>query len=207
MPATAEQQTERGSDARDAILDATRECILETGYAQLSTRRITERAGVPLSQLHYHFGSKHGLVLAALHRENQRRLERQAALYDDSRPLWKQWEQACDYLEEDLDSGYVRVLQEMAAAGWSNEEIAAAVRNDLNGWFRLLTSVAERLIAEHGPLGPFRPKEIAALVGLAFLGAESMLLLGIPETHVPCRAALRRVGELIRAVETAGRSD
>ncbi|HEX7060859.1 MAG TPA: TetR/AcrR family transcriptional regulator [Woeseiaceae bacterium] len=203
MAAIADQ-TVRGGEVRDALLDATRQCLLETGYAQLSTRRITERAGVALSQLHYHFGSKHGLVLALLARENARLLERQRAMYEDTRPLWKQWEQACDYLEEDLESGYVRVLQEMAAAGWSNEEIAAAVRDDLRGWFRLLTSVIEKLLADFGPLGGFRAKEIATLVGLAFLGAESMILLGIAESEMPCRAALRRVGDLIRALETAG---
>jgi AcrR family transcriptional regulator len=205
--ATSARDLERRNDVRDAILDATRQCILETGYAQLSTRRITERAGVALSQLHYHFGSKHGLVLAVLRRENERLLGRQTAMYEDSQPLWKQWEQACNYLEEDLESGYVRILQEMTAAGWSNEEIADAVRADLRGWFTLLTSVLERFIAAHGPVGPFRPKEVAALVGLAFLGAEAMLLLGVPETELPCRAALRRFGEIIRAVETAGSSD
>lgn len=206
MAATAEP-VERGDDVRDVILEATRQCILETGFAQLSTRRITERAGVALSQLHYHFGSKHGLVLAVLQRENERLLGRQASMYEDARPLWKQWEQACDYLEEDLESGYVRVLQEMTAAGWSNEEIADAVREDLRGWFHLLTGVAERFITEHGPVGPFRPKEVAALVGLAFLGAEAMLLLGVPETALPCRAALRRVGDVIRAVETGPGAD
>lgn len=200
--ATTARELERGQDVRDAILDATRHCLLETGYAQLSTRRITERAGVALSQLHYHFGSKHGLVLALLRRENDRLLSRQGGMYDDPRPLWQQWEQACDYLEEDLESGYVRVLQEMTAAGWSNEEIANAVRSDLRGWFDLLTAVTEQLVARYGPLGNFRAKEIATLVGLAFLGAESMLLLGVPETEMPCRAALRRVGELIRALES-----
>lgn len=90
----------------------------------------------------------------------------------------------------------------MTAAGWSNEEIADAVRADLNGWFRLLTAVCEQLVARYGPLGNFRAKEIATLVGLAFLGAEEMLLLGVPETEVPCRAALRRVGELIRVLES-----
>ena len=43
-------------------------------------------------------------------------------------PLWRQWERACDYLDDDLESGYVRVLQEMIAAGWSDAEVAAAVR-------------------------------------------------------------------------------
>ena len=45
-------------------------------------------------------------------------------------PLWQRWERACDYLDEDLASGYVRILQEMMAAGWSNPEIAAAVRRN-----------------------------------------------------------------------------
>jgi AcrR family transcriptional regulator len=193
----------RSPDARNAILDAARDCILETGYAQLSTRRITERAGVPLSQLHYHFGSKHGLMLAALKRENERRLQRQTALYDGDQPLWKQWEHACDFLEEDLDSGYVRVLQEMTAVGWSNAEVAAAVRADLEGWFRLLTGVAARLADRRGKLGPFEPQHVATLVSLAFLGAETMILLGVPEARLPCRASLRRVGALIRAAETA----
>jgi AcrR family transcriptional regulator len=164
---------------------------------------ITERASVPLSQLHYHFGSKHGLMLAALNRENERRLERQTTLYDSDQPLWKQWEQACDFLEEDLESGYVRVLQEMTAVGWSNAEVAAAVRADLEGWFRLLTGVAGRLADDHNKLGPFEAAHVATLVSLAFLGAETMILLGVTEQQLPCRASLRRVGALIRAAEAA----
>jgi hypothetical protein len=34
---------------------------------------------------------------------------------------------ACDYLEEDLASGYVRVLQEMLAAGWAEPALAEQV--------------------------------------------------------------------------------
>ncbi|MDF2743809.1 MAG: hypothetical protein K0S88_5186, partial [Actinomycetia bacterium] len=57
------------------ILDAARSRLLADGYAGLSTRKVAEEAGVPVSQLHYHFGSKQGLVLALLEEENQRRLE------------------------------------------------------------------------------------------------------------------------------------
>ena len=64
-----------------AILNAARSRLLEDGYAGLSTRRIAQEAGVPLSQVHYHFGSKGGMVLALLEAENERRLSRQATLY------------------------------------------------------------------------------------------------------------------------------
>jgi AcrR family transcriptional regulator len=40
----------------EQILDAARRSLLAAGYARLSTRQIAEDAGVPLSQIHYHFG-------------------------------------------------------------------------------------------------------------------------------------------------------
>jgi hypothetical protein len=53
-------------------------------------------------------------------------------------------EQACDFLEDDLDWGYVRVLQEMVAAGWSNAGIGAAVR-ELLGFDREVLPIRSAL--------------------------------------------------------------
>lgn len=188
-------------ETRQQILDAARGCLLEAGYAKLSTRRIAQTAGVALGHIHYHFGSKRQLILEVLAQENGGLLERQSQMYGDDVPLWKQWEQACDYLDADLRSGYVRVLQEMTAAGWSDPEVAAAVGTCLQGWFDLLTGVAERAERRLGSFGPFDAADIGALVGDAFLGAETMLLLGVNEADVPHRSALRKVGAWIRALE------
>src|SRR6185436_19390513 len=97
----------------------------------------------PLSQIHYHFGSKQGLVLALLDHLNDRLLERQSATFGEPMPLWRRWERACDHLDEDLASGYVRILQDMIAAGWSNPEIAEAVLRNLRGWYALLKGLAK----------------------------------------------------------------
>ena len=110
----------------------------------LSTRRVADLAGVPLSQIHYHFGSKRQLVLAVLAAENERLLERQAEMYDAPDPLWVRWDRACDFLDADLRSGYVRILHEMIAAGWSDAEVASSVREMISGWFMLLADVARR---------------------------------------------------------------
>ena len=115
-------------DTRSRIVEAARRRLLADGYAGLSTRKVAEEAEVPLSQLHYHFGSKGGLVLALFEEENKRRLDRQTRMYAEDTPLWRRYEQACDFLEDDLESGYVRVLQEMIAAGWSSEQVGDAVR-------------------------------------------------------------------------------
>ncbi|HSJ36553.1 MAG TPA: helix-turn-helix domain-containing protein [Acidimicrobiia bacterium] len=186
---------------RESILTAAKEALLEAGYARLSTRRIAEAARVPLSQIHYHFGSKSNLVLEVLEEENRRLLQRQEMMYGQEMPLWKRWEQACDFLEDDLESGYVRVLQEMTAAGWSDDEVAAAVREDLQRWFALLEDVAGEAAARMGGLGPFTPAEVSVLAGAPFLGIEALMLLGFTENQIPMRSALRKTALLIRSIE------
>jgi AcrR family transcriptional regulator len=182
-------------------LAAAKRALLDGGYANLSTRAIAEEAGVPLSQIHYHFGSKQNLVLELLEDENRRRLGRQAAMYESDMPLWKQWVQACDYFDDDLESGYVRVLMEMLAAGWSDPEIANAVGAELRGWFELLADVARRAAKRFGTIGPFTPEELAALAGMPFIGAEAIILLGLDDSAIAARSALRKIGEVIRMVE------
>jgi len=188
-------------DTQLELLAAAEVCLQRDGYGELSTRRVAEHAGVPLSQIHYHFGSKQGLLLALLDHLNKRLLERQAATFAQPMALSRRWERACDFLDEDLSSGYVRILQEMMAAGWSDPELAAAVRRDLNGWFVLLTALAEEAAQRFGGLGPFTPAEVASLVGAAFLGGEAGILLGFESDRAPIRQALRRFGELIRLAE------
>jgi AcrR family transcriptional regulator len=188
-------------DTRLRILTAAKGVLLEVGYAHVSTRGIAEAAGVPLSQIHYHFGSKQKLMLAVLDMENQMRLSRQATMYEADKPLSEQWLQACDFFDDDLESGYVRVLMEMTAAGWSNAEIAEAVSAQIQGWFDLLADVARRAIKRFGPLSPFTPEELAALAGLPFLGAEAVILLGLDEAKITGRPALRKIGELLKMLE------
>lgn len=193
----------READTAGSILEAARTRLLADGFARLSTRRVAQEAGVPLSQVHYHFGSKGGMVLALLESEDRRRLARQTAMYAQGSSLWQRYEQACDFLDDDLESGYVRVLQEMIAAGWSTPDVAEKARAILSGWYRLLVEVANEASTRFGGLGPFSPGEVAALVGCAFIGAESQILLGFDRHQVPIRAALRRVGVLIRRYEEA----
>ena len=197
-------RAETVADTRAQIIEAARSRLLDVGHAALSTRKVAEAAKVPLSQLHYHFGSKQGLLLAVLEDENRRRLDRQTAMYASDHPLWQRYEQACDYLEDDLDSGFVRILQEMIATGWADERIGEAVRSLLRGWFELLTDVAAEAESRHGPLGPFTHQETGTLIGLLFMGAESMILLGFDRHDLPVRSALRRVGLLIRHMEEHG---
>jgi len=189
------------------LLEAAKKVLRQSGYAGLSTRDVAAVAGVPLSQIHYHFGSKQGMVLALFEHLNAQLLDRQDALFGDpALKLSAQWERACDYLDDDIASGYVRVLQELIAASFSDAEVAKVVRAGIMGWVDLIVGVARRAEEKFGGLGPLTPEEIGAFAANAFIGAESLYLLGLEKKGVPLRQALRRVGDLIRLAER-GQSD
>jgi len=195
--------SERSNDTAARIVAAARSRLLSDGYAALSTRAVADRAGVPLSQIHYHFGGKRGLVLALLDDENRRLVARQRRMYGSEAPLSRRYEQACDLLDEDLASGYVRVLQEMIAAGWSDDAVARQVLTLLRSWFDLLLDVAREAEQRFGSLGPFSPADIAGLIGLSFLGGEAVILLGDDDWSRGTRTWLRSVGRLISGLEQA----
>jgi AcrR family transcriptional regulator len=184
------------------LLEAAKKVLRQNGYAGLSTRDVAAAAGVPLSQIHYHFGSKQGLMLALFEYLNAQLLGRQNAMFDDpALKISEQWDRACAYLDDDIASGYVRVLQELIAASWHDAEVAKVVRAGIMGWVDLIVEVARRAERELGGLGPFSPEEVGALVANAFIGAESLYLLGFERRGSPVRQALRRVGDLIRIAE------
>jgi AcrR family transcriptional regulator len=186
-----------------SLLEAAKKVLRQNGHSGLSTRDVAAAAGVPLSQIHYHFGSKQGLMLALFDYLNAQLLDRQNAMFHDSKlTLSQQWDRACDYLDEDIDSGYVRVMQELIAASWADPAVAKVVRTGLMGWFELITDVVRRAERELGSLGPFSAPEIAALISGAFIGGESLYLLGAEKKGAPVRQSLRRVGDAIRIAES-----
>lgn len=185
------------------VLEAAKKVLRQKGYAKLSTRDVAAAAGVPLSQIHYHFGSKQGMLLALFEYLNSQLLDRQSVLFHDKTlKLSEQWDKACDYLDEDIGSGYVRVLQELIAASWADGAVAKVIQTGIMGWITLIAELARRAEREFGGLGPFTADEVAILVGNAFIGAESHYLLGLEKKGAPVRQALRRFGDLIRIMES-----
>jgi AcrR family transcriptional regulator len=189
-------------DTSIVLLEAAKKVLRQKGYSGLSTRDVATAAGVPLSQIHYHFGSKQGMVLALFEYLNAQLLDRQNTLFQDpSLRISEQWDKACDYLDDDIASGYVRVLQELIAASWADAEVAKVIRAGIMGWIRLIAELARKAERQFGGLGPFTADEVAALIANAFIGAESLHLLGSERKGTPVRQALRRVGDLIRMAE------
>jgi AcrR family transcriptional regulator len=188
----------KGQATRERIVQAAREVLIAHGHAGTSTRAVADAAGVNLSQVHYHFGGRHGLLIEVFRRENEALLARQQALYAAPGPLSDKWRVACDFLDQDLHSGYVRVLWELWAAGLTDPELAAGWREAVSGWRELLEEVFAAWVAEVGVELPITPRVMATLVANIFYGIEVDLLAGLEAPH---REVLDAIGALIERAE------
>jgi AcrR family transcriptional regulator len=72
-PSPRRSQAERSAATRDALLDATIACLVEHGYANTTTSRVAERAGVSRGAHLHHFQTRDELVAAAMERLAERR--------------------------------------------------------------------------------------------------------------------------------------
>ena len=132
--------------------------LLERGYGGTSTRAVAEQAGVPLSLVHYHFGDKRSLLVAVLERPERLLLGGSTRCYAEPGPLAEKWRIACEFLDEDVRSGYVRVLWELWAAGLADDALAERWRSTMGRLARPAASVFERWARELDLELPLSPR-------------------------------------------------
>src|SRR5437763_997275 len=80
--ATTRTQAERSATTRQALLDATIRCLVEDGYANTTTARVAERAGVSRGAHLHHFQTRQALVAAAAERLTMMRREQMLIAVD-----------------------------------------------------------------------------------------------------------------------------
>jgi len=170
---------ERGA-ARAAILEAAGAILVRDGGANFSTRAVAVEAGVNQSLIHYHFGTKENLMLEVLADMDARLLERQAQMYASDLTFDEKWAQAAAFYKDDLASGYVRLLLELYAIGFSNAAVGTAVRALHARWRRVLTVAASQALDRFG-IAEVAPEEVATAVMDFWIGMEFEMMVGVPE--------------------------
>jgi len=194
-----------GNATREAILRAARDRLVEVGYANLNVRDIAREAGVNHALIGYHFHGKQQLVLAVLDEANKQLLERQARMYRATASASRQWREACDFYEEDLKSGFVRLLMELMGASFHDAELRAEFVPRLLGWHRLIEAAVVDFIARSKLDLPVSAQAITAWIGWFWTGMEASMVLGIDERDGHQREALAAVATLLRRVERRAR--
>ncbi len=114
-------QEERSAETRRLLLEATLDSLIEIGYANSSTQRIVERAGVTRGAQIHHYPSKQALVVAATEHLFQ-------GFVDEVAPL------AAAMRENELTlDGFVERMWEKFFAGrffYASLELIVAARSD-----------------------------------------------------------------------------
>jgi AcrR family transcriptional regulator len=191
-----------GAATRTLILESTRRRLCEAGYARLNVRDIARDAGVNHALIGYHFGGKQQLVMAVLDEVNKRLLERQARMYQDSASASQKWQQACDFYEDDLRSGFVRLLMELMGASFNDEALRREFVPRLLAWGQLVEAGVCEFLDSSGLQLPVSGQAIGSWICWFWIGMEASMTLGVSEEQGHQREALEAVAQLLRLVET-----
>jgi AcrR family transcriptional regulator len=199
---TAEGPAVRG-ETKARILEAAYQRLAREGYAALSVREIARDAGVNFALIHYHFESKDQLVLAVLDEANRRLLERQQRMYRAPGGYAEKWAQARRFYENDLASGFVRVLMELYAASMSNAALREQFRPRILAWFEVIHQVARDAFQEYALDLPVSPEVVACWISNFWMGMELATLTGTLEPGLQ-EQALDAVEAMLRRMDARG---
>ena len=189
----------RDGSTRDAILAAALRLLAREGYQGVTARQIAAEAGTNVALVNYYFGSKQNLLLALFDELDRDKLGRQQTMYAADVPLSAKWRQAVDFYRQDLEDGFVRMLQELIALGYGNPAIAERVRSHINDWNALLEEVAAAYLPELGIDLP--PRLVVGAVTSLWQGMETQHLSGLGEEDGHFFELLDLVGDWLEARE------
>jgi AcrR family transcriptional regulator len=120
-------QAQRSAATRDALLEATIACLVEHGYANTTTSRVAEHAGVSRGAHLHHFQTRQALVAAAMERLAERRSQELLAAAENLPGGREGLLQGLDLLW----SGYASPLYQAALDLWSHARTDPELRERL----------------------------------------------------------------------------
>jgi AcrR family transcriptional regulator len=166
-------QAERRAATRGALLDATIACLVEDGYANTTTTKIVERAGVSRGAQVHHFPTKAELVAEAVqHLARRRMAEMRAELAKNNLPGRNRTEKALDLIWHQHSTPLFTAAIELFVAARTDPEL----RRRMSKLEREVTKDAYAAAAEVMPGFTERPllrdwldASLALMRGLAIL--------------------------------------
>ncbi len=194
-------QASQPSDIRARLLAAAYKLLIRDGYARLSMRDVAAEVGVNHAMVHYYFGTKDQLVIAALDEANHALIARQERMYAVPGGFAAKWAQARAFYEEDLASGFVRVQMELWGASISNPQLRHDVLPRLLEWRRVIhTTVRDALSAYQLDL-PMSADVIATWIVAFWAGMEFAMLAGMSDDQSHFQEALDAVQFLLERLD------
>jgi AcrR family transcriptional regulator len=166
------------SETRTALLDATEQLMLDSGYAAVSSRRVAAVAGVRPALVHYYFRTMDDLFLAVFRRRAEQGLAQQQRALQSDQPLWALWEVSRDPRGAALTMEFAALANHRPAV---RTEITTAAERIRAQQVEVLTGV----LADHGVTVDDCPPVVAAVLiaGISVLLAIEQGSLGMASGH------------------------
>ncbi len=174
MGTTRERKSSRaGQETRDKIIDAALETVRVEGLVGASARAIARTGDFNQALVFYHFGSVEELMLAALERANDRRMERFRDRLEAVDSLGGLVDVAID-LRGNIDDPDHPALSAIVAGWASNSEVGRRILETLKPWDAMVEAALSRSLADT-PFAQVVPtKDLAHAISALFLGIELM---------------------------------
>ena len=178
---------------KDKLLDAAERLLIEVGHAGVTTRVVSQRAGLNHGLVHYYYGSMEELLLAVLERFTARLIARQRAMYSADTTFLVKWRKAMGFLEDDLAAGYPKIWLELQAMAWSKPAMRVRIAAVHNEWITVLTEAFGPAMKRYGIAdGPLRVEAMVALVATFNEGIMIERLSDISRGHAALLRAIDR---------------
>jgi len=130
---------------RDRLITAAGELIVEVGWAGITTRQISERAGVNNALVHYYFGSKDDLLLEAAGTAFAEEAEGPFAAVVDADSVAEALKGIFAWLTSmETHSPMMTISMEAAHRAIRDERVAQFLEGLWSGYFDMFVSLIER---------------------------------------------------------------
>jgi AcrR family transcriptional regulator len=130
----------------DRIAQAALETLRSEGFAAATSRAIARRGGFNQALIFYHFGSLEALLLAALGRTSEERLERYRERVAGVAALDELPAVLAELHAEDRGTGHMRVVAQMVAGSLNRPELARGVLAAMEPWIDLAEETLARVL-------------------------------------------------------------
>lgn len=169
--------------ASDRIVAAACDVVRERGLARLTVSAVAGRAGISSALVHYHFDTKHRLIVAAVRSITARRSAARASALAAG-PGLATLDALWSVVVAEVADGRARAYLELVALARSEAAIAEALADQRQVERRLLTERLPDLLAELGARSSTGGDELAAALETLLDGAALALLGGTPSRVV-----------------------
>ena len=179
------------SGTRQQIVEAALVTLKAEGFAGATSRAIARTGGFNQALIFYHFGSLDGLLLAALDRTSEERLEQYREAVAQAGSVDELVAAAARLYAEDRERGHMTVVAQMVAGSAARTELKPALVARMEPWIALCEEAIEKGLGWLGLPELVPRRELAYAFVTFYLGVN--LMTQLDEDHARTDALFERL--------------